>query len=151
MCGGMARPDVPEDAVQAFAHGQDIRDRTRRFACRVVDLCKILHDAGGICRPLVPQLLASSTSVAANLEEARAAESTRDFISKCCISLKECRETHVRLKVVANCNIGPRQEVRALCAEAGELVAIISAIVRNTKRNAATRAKRPRGPRISNS
>ena len=70
------------------------------------------------------------------LEEARAAESTRDFISKCSISLKECREAHVRLKIIEKCDIGPRDEARALRAEAGELVAIISAIVQNTKRNA---------------
>jgi four helix bundle protein len=88
--------DVCEDHLQAFANGQDIRDRTYRFACRVVELCKVLQEAGPICRAQVPQLLASSTSIAANLEEARAAESTPDFISTCCISLKECREAHVR-------------------------------------------------------
>jgi four helix bundle protein len=87
-------------------------------------------------------LFASATSVAANLEEARAAENTPDFISKCCISLKECREAHVRLKIVDSSDMGPRRDVRALCREAGELVAIISAIVRNTKRNAAANAKR---------
>jgi four helix bundle protein len=141
---GMDRhdPDMPEVRLQAFENGQDIRDRTYRFACRVVELCKTLQGAGAIARAQVPQLLASATSVAANLEEARAAESTPDFISKCCISLKECRETLVRLKVVDNCNIAPRHELRALCMEAGELVAIIGAIVRNTKRNAADKAKR---------
>ena len=133
----MKDEDVVEDRLQALENGQDIRDRTYRFACRVVELCKVLQEAGTICRAQVPQLLTSSTSVAANLEEARGAESTRDFISKCCISLKECREAHVRLKVVDNCKIGPHHEVRALLIEAGELVAIISAIVRNTKRNAA--------------
>ena len=118
----MSCHDLPDDRLQAFENGQDIRDRTYRFACRVVELCKILQDAGSICRAQVPQLLASSTSVAANLEEARAAESTADFISKCCIALKECREAHVRLKLVDNSNLGPRHEVRALLIEAGELV-----------------------------
>ena len=125
-----------EDQLQALENGQDIRDRTFRFACRIVDFCNHLYKAGSIGRAEAPQLLSSSTSVAAMLEEARAAESTRDFISKCSISLKECREAHVRLKIIESCDIGPRDEARALRTEAGELVAIISAIVRNTKGNA---------------
>ena len=128
--------DASEDRLQPFENGQDIRDRTFRFACRVVELCKALQDVGPIARAQVPQLLAAATSVAANLEEARAAESTPDFISKCCIALKECREAHVRLKIVDSGHVGPRDEIQALRTEAGELVAIISAIVRNTKQNA---------------
>jgi four helix bundle protein len=85
---------------------------------------------------LVPQLIDCATAVPSMLEEARAAESKRDFISKCCIALKESRECHVRLRVIEHCHIGPADEVVALRAEAGELVAIISAIVRNARRNA---------------
>ena len=70
------------------------------------------------------------------LEEARAAESRRDFISKCCIGLKEGRESHVRLRVCARYRLGPAEEARALCVEADELVSIVTAIVRNTRRNA---------------
>jgi four helix bundle protein len=82
-----------------FEDGQDIRDRAFRFACRVVRFCQALHDRGGVGRMMVPQLLSCSTSVPSMLEEARAAESRRDFISKCCIGLKEAREAHVRLRV----------------------------------------------------
>jgi four helix bundle protein len=89
---------------------------------------------GGIGRVMTPQLVNSSTSVAANLEEARAGESRRDFISKCCISLKECRESLVRLRVMEACRIGPRDEAHALVEEANVLVSIISTIVRNTRR-----------------
>ena len=153
----MDRDDLPDDRLQAFEHGRDIRDRTYKFACRVVELCKALQSAGAIARAQVPQLLASATSVAANLEEARGAESTPDFISKCCIALKECREAHVRLKVVGNCNLGPRRDVRSLLIEAGELVAILSTIVPNTKRNAEakrnaeTKMKRSKRSRIPDS
>ena len=143
--GHMERNDPQEDRRQVFENGQDIRDRTSRFACRVVELCRVLHDAGAIARAQVPQLIACSTSVAANLEEARAAESTPDFIFKCCIALKECREAHVRLTIVDSGHVGPRDEIQALRMEAGELVAIISAIVRNTKRNRTPRRARP-GP-----
>jgi four helix bundle protein len=85
---------------------------------------------------LVPQLVNSSTSFAAMLEEARAAESKRDFISKCSISLKECRESHVRLRVMEVSGIGPPDEARILGSEANELIAIVTTIARNTRRNA---------------
>jgi four helix bundle protein len=124
-----------EDELQKFEDGQDIRNRAFEFACRVVRFCQRLYDGGGVGRVMAPQLLNSSTSVPSMLEEARAAESRRDFVSKCCISLKECRESHVRLRITEACSIGPQDEARALRIEAGELVAIISAIVRNTKRN----------------
>ena len=70
------------------------------------------------------------------LEEARAAERKRDFISKCCIALKEARESHVRLRVCRRCNLGPSDEANQLVNEANQIVSIVTAIVRNTRRNA---------------
>ena len=131
----MDEADSREDELQRFEGGQDIRDRASAFASRVVRFCDHLQRNGGVGRLMVPQLVNCSTSVAGMLEEARAAESRRDFVSKCCISLKECREAYGRLRIVETCRIEPVDEARALCVEAGELVAIISAIVRNTKRN----------------
>jgi four helix bundle protein len=132
-------------------NGQDIRDRAFEFACRVVRFCQILYDRGGVGRMMVPQLLSCSTSLPSMLEEARAAESRRDFVSKCCIGLKEGRESQVRLRICEQCRLGPAEEARALCAEAREIVAIVSAIVRNTRRNAGITAA-PRLPsRIPNS
>jgi four helix bundle protein len=81
------------------------------------------------------------------LEEARAAESRRDFISKCSIALKECRECHVRLIVLETCAIGAPAQVRLLRQEAHELASIIGAIVRNTRRNAGLSPGARRTPR----
>jgi four helix bundle protein len=134
-----------------FEEGGDIRDRAFEFACRVVRFCQALDERGGVGKMMVPQLLSCSTSLPSMLEEARAAESRRDFISKCCIGLKEGREAHVRLRVCAQCRLGPAEEARALCAEAHELVSIVTAIVRNTRRNAGITAAPRRQPRIPNS
>jgi hypothetical protein len=92
---------------------QDIRDRTFEFACRVVRLCEELRGR----RP-------------------RAGESTRDFISKCCIGLKELREAHGRLRIQEACKIGSPAETTALRQEANELVSIVWTLVRNTRANA---------------
>jgi four helix bundle protein len=49
---------------------------------------------------VISQLLRAGTSVGANLEEARAGQSTADFIHKNAVSLKEARETHYWLKLI---------------------------------------------------
>jgi len=84
---------------------------------------------------MVPQLLNCSLSFATMLEEARGAESGADFISKCSISLKECRESWTRLRVCARCQIGPQADVRELVQEGNELIAIVTTIIKNKRRN----------------
>jgi four helix bundle protein len=67
------------------------------------------------------------------LEEGRAAESDADFISKCSISLKECRESWTRLRICARCGLGPHTDVRDLVQGSSELIAIIHTIIRNKR------------------
>src|SRR5688572_19691088 len=122
--------------LPTYEDGQDIRDRAFEFACGVVEFCKHLYDEGGVARLMVPQLINCSTSLAGMLEEARGAESRRDFISKCSIGLKETRESHVRLRVCHRAALGPPRETAALVDEARQIASIIGAIVRNSRRNA---------------
>jgi four helix bundle protein len=122
--------------AKSAADGQDVRERSFAFACRVVRFCEEIDQRPGVGRLLVRQILDASTSFAARLQEARAAESRRDFVSKCSIGLKEARETWVRLRIVEACGLSPRPaESQALVCEANELVAIVSAIVRNTRQH----------------
>jgi four helix bundle protein len=79
----------------------------------------------------VGQLIACSSSTSTMLEEAKAAESDADFISKCCISLKECRESWTRLRICEQCRLGDPQEAKAFVQESHELVAILTTIIRN--------------------
>ena len=123
-------------------HGNDIRERAFRFACRVVKFCQQLYELGGIARAMAPQLLDAGTALYPMLEEARAAESRRDFISKCSIGLKEVREAYGRLRIHEACEIGPAAEARELRGEADELVSIVTAIVGNTRANAGLAARR---------
>jgi four helix bundle protein len=118
----------------SYEHGDDIRDRTFRFACRVLAVCEDIYNAKTFGRLLVMQLTDCSTSTTAMLEEARAAESPRDFVSKCSIALKECRESWTRLRILEARRIGNIPEVSALVREADELVAIITTIVANARR-----------------
>ena len=67
-----------------------IRDRTFAFACRVARLCLDLTARPGT-RRIVEQLLKSGTAIGANLEEAKAGSSKRDFVRYVEISLREAR------------------------------------------------------------
>ena len=46
------------------------------------------------------QLAKASTSIGSNYEEAQAAESSKDFIHKISVVLKECRESNYWLRVL---------------------------------------------------
>jgi hypothetical protein len=84
----LSRGGMNETAIRppTYEDGQDLRERALAFACRVVRFCQRLYETAGVGRMMVPQLVNCSTSTASMLEEAKAAESDRDFISKCCIS-----------------------------------------------------------------
>jgi len=67
----------------------------------------------------------SSTSPALNYGEAQAAESTKDFIHKMRIGLKELRETMVGIKIIEKAEIFDKhQEVLTLKKEVNELISI---------------------------
>jgi four helix bundle protein len=85
-----------------------------------------------LCR----QLIRAGTSVGANLEEASAAQSRADFISKCNIALKEARETHYWLRLFRETELLSEKQLDNLLSESNEIVSILTHIVKNTRRNA---------------
>jgi len=83
------------------------------------------------------------------LEEARAAESDNDFMSKCGIGLKECRESWTRLRVCERRRIGPHAELKALVQEGNELISIVTTIIKKKRRNVmAKRAAKAEAKRL---
>jgi four helix bundle protein len=58
---------------------RDIRERAFGFAVRIIRLCKYLEKNSSVSRIVISQLLDAGTSVGANLEEAKAGQSTADF------------------------------------------------------------------------
>ncbi len=113
----------------------DLPQRTFEFACASVDLHRHLVKRGGAARQLAGQFLDAATSVGANVEEGEAGYSKPDFIHKRTTALKEARESQYWLRVFERCHLGDLTLVTPLRKEAGELVAILTAIVKNAKRN----------------
>lgn len=80
------------------------------------------------------QAVRSATSIGANVEEADAAESKRDFIHKISIAHKEAREPRYWLRIVRDAMFDD-EEVRALHQESDELVRILYTIVENSRKS----------------
>jgi four helix bundle protein len=112
---------------------RNIQERSFEFALRIVELHDDLAMKRGAARVIARQLLKSGTSVGANLEEATAAQSKADFVSKCSIAAKEARETRFWLRLLTGCKSVPEQRIASLVIEAGEIVAIMTTIVKNAQ------------------
>ena len=93
-------------------------------------------------RRIGDQLLRCGTSVGANYEESRAAESTADFVHKLQLSLKELRESHYWLRLLSKGKTIPSHKLEGLITESHELRAILSKAVATAK----GRAKPPPPP-----
>jgi four helix bundle protein len=111
-----------------------IVDRTFNFAVRVIQLCGKMDERPGVGRVMMSQILRAGTSVPSNVEEAQAAQSKADFTSKMSIALKEARETHLRLRLLATANIFPEKQLQPLVQEADEIKRVIGAIIVSAKR-----------------
>jgi four helix bundle protein len=75
-----------------------IDERTFKFALSIIELYKYLKEHKEYV--LSKQLLRSGTSIGANVEEAQAAQSKKDFTSKMSIASKEARETRYWLRLL---------------------------------------------------
>jgi len=114
---------------------QDILERTFDFAVRIVKLSGKLDERPGVGRIMMSQILRAGTSVPANVEESQAGQSKADFISKMSIALKEARETHLRLRLLATAKIVDEVELQSMINEAEEIKRVIGAIIVSSRRN----------------
>ncbi len=101
-----------------------LEERLIKFAVDIILLCKTM-DKTFASEHLAKQLIRSSTSVALNYGEARSGESSRDFLHKMKISLKELRESYVNLKIQKGASlIRDTVELDRLLDENNQLISI---------------------------
>tara|TARA_Y100001978_G_scaffold192394_1_gene197424 strand:- start:762 stop:1067 length:306 start_codon:yes stop_codon:yes gene_type:complete len=77
---------------------------------------------------LSKQILRSSTSIAANIEEAIGGQSQKDFISKLAIAYKEARETLFWIKLLTETDYLNKKSSKQLQKDVTELLKIIGSI-----------------------
>ena len=117
-------------------NGSDLRERAFEFAVLAIELHREIYRSDAPLRDVSRQFVKAATSVGANLEEADAAQSRADFVSKCTISLKESREAHYWARLISRTAIDPAKgKSKPLVDESNQLVSILTTIVRRTREN----------------
>ena len=109
-----------------------IKNRSYRFALQIIGLYQNLCNKKEFV--LSKQLLRAGTSIGANVEEATAAQSRRDFISKMSIASKEARETLYWLKLPRDSNLYKEIDFNGIIDEAEQVAKMLTAIVKTTQK-----------------
>ena len=83
---------------------------------------------------LSKQVVRSGTSIGANVEEATAGQSKKDFISKMAISSKEARETNYWLRLLRDSQLCKDIDYTNLINESEEIIKILTSIVKTSQK-----------------
>jgi four helix bundle protein len=111
---------------------KDLRDRTKRFALRIIRIPAILPKTME-SRVIGKQLVRSGTSVGANYREAFRGRSRAEFIAKCGDCLRELEETAYWLELLLEANLVSADKLSAVYSECTELIAIFVTIVKHSR------------------
>ncbi len=114
-----------------------IQERTKKFAVRVVKAYVQINNDNhfnNAAAVLSKQFLRSGTSIGANCAEAKSAQSTKDFISKYEIALKESQEFCYWCEVMIEAEIVSEKKFSLLLQEAKEITNILAASIRTAKK-----------------
>lgn len=111
----------------------------KEIESRLISLSvKVRSIAGELIRDpsfksLADQLIRSSSSAALNYGEVQSAESTKDFIHKCSIVLKELRETSIGLRIIDQSSTRMNVDIRNIINDCNHLTAILQKTVNTSK------------------
>ncbi len=112
----------------------DIEERLIQFAINIIEICNTI-DRNFASLHLSKQLIRSTTSAALNYGEAQSAESSKDFLYKMKLCLKELRESLVNLKIQKGANlIKSINKLEMLLKENNELIAIFVTSIKTSQR-----------------
>lgn len=106
-----------------------IQKKSFAFALTIIQLYRELSEHREYV--LSRQLLRSGTSIGANVKEASAAQSRRDFLAKMAIASKEARETRYWLLLLQESQL-VEIDVSSEIVQIEEIIRILTAIVKTT-------------------
>ena len=107
-----------------------IKEKSSAFALASIEVYQLLISKNEYV--LSKQFLRSATSIGANVKEATAAYSSKEFVAKMSISSKEARETLYWLKLIEASNF-IEFEFSKLKNEAEELIKLLTSIVKTAQ------------------
>ena len=102
------------------------------FSLKIIHLYKVLVDNREYV--LSKQLLRSATSIGANIEEATAGQTKRDFIARMSIASKEARETRYWLRLLSKSQM-VKLDYSEYLADIEVIIKILTKIVKTTQQN----------------
>lgn len=105
---------------------EELKYRAYKFSLKVVQFVSTLPNEK-VYWVIVDQLLRAATSIGANIIEAQAASSKRDFIKFYAIALKSANETRYWLGILRDATDTDKEKVNGLLNEARELANILGA------------------------
>jgi four helix bundle protein len=106
-----------------------IQKKSFAFALSIIKLYKILTSKNEWV--ISKQLLRSATSIGANVEEAIAAQSRKDFVHKMSIASKEARETRYWLKLLNESKLA-EVDCSEYLSEIDQVISVLVKIVKTT-------------------
>ena len=110
-----------------------IKNKSIEFAMKIIDLYKLLRAENEYV--LSKQILKSGTSIGANVSEALAGHSKKDFAHKMNIALKEAMETLYWLELIEHYGIKQDKLLNELKNDNTELSKILTSIIKTTQTN----------------
>ncbi|OAB31417.1 four helix bundle protein [Flavobacterium fryxellicola] len=114
---------------------QELENRLIDFAATII-IASSKFEKNYAGNHLAGQIIRSGTSPALNYGEAQSAESTKDFVHKMGICLKELRERFVCLKIIEKSNLmSDLNSLSIAKTEANELISIFVASIKTAKTN----------------
>ena len=109
-----------------------VQEKSFEFALDIIELYKILLQKNDFV--VSKQLLKSATSIWANVEEASAAQTKKDFYTKMTIASKEARETRYRLRLLDKSSLVDISLQKYL-DEIDQIIKMLTKIVKTTHEN----------------
>jgi four helix bundle protein len=109
-----------------------VLDKSYAFALKIVQLSRHLQTAKKEF-VLSKQVLRSGTSIGANIEEATAGLTKKDFTARMCVASKEARETRYWLRLLKDSDYAAETVLEPLLADCNELVRLLTAIVKTAQ------------------
>lgn len=110
-----------------------IQNKSFELALKIVGECKKMQSQNEFV--LSKQLLRSGTSVGANVSEATAAYSKKDFVHKMSIASKEARETEYWIRLIEKSGLGEEMSLTLPKNEVEQVISILTKIVKTGQEN----------------
>lgn len=104
----------------------EFNKRLIKFSVNIINFCDLIRKNRNLWS-IADQLIRSATSVGANIREAKASSSKRDYIKFFQIALKSANETAYWLELFLEINFNEKQKAKELLDEANQISKILAA------------------------